>query len=69
VKTTVTYSDIAARCPKIEQYIRQLRPTENPRQNPYRLYEKSKQYLVPLLPDLPGAYDVIIREVTRRLNL
>lgn len=65
----LTYADIAAGNPQLKRYIQRLRPARNPRVNPWLRYERAKRDLAPLIPKLPGAYDVIIAEVVRRLQL
>ena len=64
-----TYPDVAAQCPEIRRYIQRLRPSRSPRCNPWRRYEMAKQYLTPLIPNLPGAYDAVVAEIARRLRI
>ena len=66
---TLTFQDIVAVSPEIERYIQRLHPKRGVRGNPYQRYEQAKHYLIPLIPDLPGAYEIVIRKVLRRLRL
>ena len=67
----VIYADIVAMYPEINAYVRKLRPIRNkiPYTNPWHRYEKAKRDIAPLIPDIPGAYEVIVSEICRRLNL
>jgi len=65
----VMYADVAAMSPEIRRYIQRLRPVRSPRRNPWLRYERAKHDLAPLIPDLPGAYEAVIREIARRLRL
>lgn len=68
-KKPLTYAALAAGNPQIKRYVRRLRPERHPHVNSWLRYERAKRDLAPLIPRLPGAYDLVIAEVIRRLKL
>lgn len=65
----ITYKEIASMNPAIRKYIQRLRPSRRSPVNPWRRYELAKKVLIPLIPDHPGAYEAVIKEIARRLRL
>jgi hypothetical protein len=68
-RIVVTWSDVAANCPEIRRYVKRIRPSRNPRCNPWLRYEKAKRDIAPLIPDIPGAYEAVIAEIAHRLRI
>jgi len=65
----ITWFEIEAACPEIMFYLLQLGSVRSLVINPWYLYEQAKHDLIPLIPDRPGAYGLVMQEVIRRLKL
>ena len=71
IDNVVTYAEIVAQRPEIGCYIQRLRPSRSACLTAahWRRYTSAKRFLEPLIPDIPGAHDAVIKALALRLGL